>query len=80
MEIFKNSAVPPKRKLTKFMVTKNAVVQVMFQISNVMIDRLILNFYLKPGTPLYASHYRVGDYVDVGAKTYKNSYLFICKF
>jgi large subunit ribosomal protein L3 len=49
LELFKNSGVPPKRKLTKFMVSSNAVVQ--------------------PGTPLYANHFRVGDYVDVGAKT-----------
>jgi len=47
--MFKNAGVPPKRKLTKFMITENAAVQ--------------------PGTPLYASHFRVGDYVDVGAKT-----------
>ncbi len=38
-----------KGKITKFMVTANAIV--------------------KPGTPLYASHFRVGDYVDVGAKS-----------
>jgi len=49
LSLFKNSGVPPKRKLTKFMISENAVVQ--------------------PGTPLYASHFRVGDYVDVGAKT-----------
>jgi len=49
LNLFKNSGVPPKRKLTKFMVSENAVV--------------------KPGTPLYATHYRVGDYIDVGAKT-----------
>ncbi len=49
LDLFKNSGVPPKRKLTKFMVTPNAAVQ--------------------PGTPLYATHFRVGDYVDVGAHT-----------
>lgn len=47
MKLFENSGVPPKRKLTKFMVTPNAIV--------------------RPGTPLYASHFRVGDFVDVGA-------------
>lgn len=49
LDLFKNCGVPPKRKLTKFMITENAACQ--------------------PGTPLYANHYRVGDYVDVGAKT-----------
>lgn len=49
LKLFENSGVPPKRKLTKFMITPNAAVQ--------------------PGTPLFASHFRVGDYVDVGAKT-----------
>ena len=47
LKLFENSGVPPKRKLTKFMVTPNAIV--------------------RPGTPLYASHFRVGDFVDVGA-------------
>lgn len=47
--LFRNAGVPPKRKLTKFMITQNAAV--------------------KPGTPLYANHYRPGDYVDVAAKT-----------
>lgn len=28
LELFKNSGVPPKRKLTKFMITQNAIVQV----------------------------------------------------
>lgn len=50
MEIFKNSGLPPKRKVSKFMVTPNAALQ--------------------PGTPLYAAHYRVGDYIDIGAHTY----------
>ena len=49
LELFKNSGVPPKRKLTKFMVSPNAVVQ--------------------PGTPLHSAHFKVGDYVDVGANT-----------
>jgi large subunit ribosomal protein L3 len=48
--LFKNSGVPPKRKITKFMITPNAA--------------------LKPGTPLHAAHFRVGDYVDVGAHAY----------
>jgi len=47
--LFNEAGVPPKRKLTSFLVTPNAAVQ--------------------PGTPLYATHYRVGDYVDVQAKT-----------
>lgn len=54
LKLFENSGVPPKRKLTKFMITPNAAVQ--------------------PGTPLFASHFRVGDYVDVGAKTYYFTY------
>jgi large subunit ribosomal protein L3 len=49
LDQFKNAGIPPKRKLTSFMISKNAAV--------------------KPGTPIYASHFRVGDFVDVGAKT-----------
>jgi large subunit ribosomal protein L3 len=47
--LFAESGLPPKRKLTRFIVTADAAVQ--------------------PATPLYASHFRVGDYVDVQAKT-----------
>lgn len=48
-ELFAESGVPPKRKLTRFLVTPEAAVQ--------------------PGTPLSAMHFKVGDYVDVQAKT-----------
>ncbi|XP_069112027.1 large ribosomal subunit protein uL3m-like [Argopecten irradians] len=47
--LFLEAGVPPKRKLTRFLVTPNAAIQ--------------------PGTPLSAMHFRVGDYVDVQAKT-----------
>ncbi|KAK2180362.1 hypothetical protein NP493_446g01040 [Ridgeia piscesae] len=47
--LFTEAGVPPKRKLTRFIVTPNAAVQ--------------------PGTPLFATHFKVGDYVDVQAKT-----------
>ncbi|OWF54562.1 39S ribosomal protein L3, mitochondrial [Mizuhopecten yessoensis] len=47
--LFLEAGVPPKRKLTRFLVTPNAAIQ--------------------PGTPLSVMHYRVGDYVDVQAKT-----------
>jgi large subunit ribosomal protein L3 len=47
--LFTEAGVPPKRKLTSFLVTPDAAVQ--------------------PGTPLYVSHFRVGDYIDVQAKT-----------
>lgn len=47
--LFAEAGVLPKKRLTKFRVTPDAV--------------------LAPGTPLYASHYRPGDYVDVAAKT-----------
>ncbi|RXM98881.1 39S ribosomal protein L3, mitochondrial [Acipenser ruthenus] len=30
------------------------------------------NAIIKPGTPLYAAHFRPGQYVDVTAKTYVN--------
>lgn len=41
--------MPPKRKLTRFLVTPDAAIE--------------------PGTPLTASHFNVGDYVDVQART-----------
>ncbi|PVD20374.1 hypothetical protein C0Q70_18528 [Pomacea canaliculata] len=47
--LFAEAGVPPKQKLTRFLVTPNAAIQ--------------------PGTPLTAMHFRVGDYVDVQAKT-----------
>ncbi|XP_060080259.1 large ribosomal subunit protein uL3m-like [Ylistrum balloti] len=47
--LFLEAGVPPKRKLTRFLVTPNAAIQ--------------------PGTPLSVMHFRVGDFVDVQAKT-----------
>ncbi|XP_040569470.1 large ribosomal subunit protein uL3m [Lepeophtheirus salmonis] len=43
--LFNGSGVSPKRILSRFIVSPNAI--------------------LKPGTPLYASHFQVGAYVDV---------------
>ncbi|CAH1779915.1 unnamed protein product, partial [Owenia fusiformis] len=47
--LFLESGVPPKRKMTRFLVTPNAAIQ--------------------PGTPLDVRHFRLGQYVDVQAKT-----------
>ncbi|XP_032904583.1 39S ribosomal protein L3, mitochondrial [Amblyraja radiata] len=49
MEKYRLAGIPPKRKLTTFKVSDNAII--------------------KPGTPLYAAHFRPGQYVDVTAKT-----------
>ncbi|CAH8616948.1 unnamed protein product [Heterobilharzia americana] len=48
-DIFKKAGVPPKRKLSRFLVSPDAA--------------------LKPGTPLSVHHFRVGDYLDVTART-----------
>ena len=47
--MFEKCGVMPKKKLTKFLVTDNAVLQ--------------------PGTPLHATHFRPGDYVDISGYT-----------
>ncbi|ELT91781.1 hypothetical protein CAPTEDRAFT_177551 [Capitella teleta] len=47
--LFKEAGVPPKRKLTRFLISPECAIQ--------------------PGTPLSAMHFKVGDYVDVQAKT-----------
>ncbi|XP_059143743.1 large ribosomal subunit protein uL3m-like [Physella acuta] len=47
--LFVKAGVPPKRWLTRFLITPEAAVQ--------------------PGTPLFANHFRVGDYVDVQSRT-----------
>jgi large subunit ribosomal protein L3 len=47
--LFSESGLPPKRKITRFLVTPDAAIQ--------------------PGTPLKVQHFRIGDYVDVQAKT-----------
>lgn len=48
-DLFSDSGLPPKKKLTRFLVTPDAE--------------------LKPGTPLYATHFKVGQYIDAQAKT-----------
>ncbi|KAG5447420.1 54S ribosomal protein L3 [Clonorchis sinensis] len=47
--LFKEAGVPPKRKISRFLVSPDAA--------------------LKPGTPLGVHHFRIGDYVDVTART-----------
>ncbi|THD26520.1 39S ribosomal protein L3 mitochondrial [Fasciola hepatica] len=47
--LFKAAGVPPKRKISRFLVSPDAA--------------------LKPGTPLGIHHFRVGDYVDITART-----------
>lgn len=47
--LFKKAGVPPKRKLSRFLVSEDAALQ--------------------PGTPLGVHHFRVGDYLDVTART-----------
>ncbi|TGZ75465.1 hypothetical protein CRM22_000355 [Opisthorchis felineus] len=47
--LFKEAGVPPKRKVSRFLVSPDAA--------------------LKPGTPLGVHHFRIGDYVDVTART-----------
>ncbi|VDP94663.1 unnamed protein product [Echinostoma caproni] len=48
--LFKAAGVPPKRKISRFLVSPDAA--------------------LKPGTPLGIHHFRVGDYVDITARTF----------
>ncbi|XP_064611206.1 large ribosomal subunit protein uL3m-like [Liolophura sinensis] len=57
--LFSEACVPPKRRLTRFLVTPEAAIQ--------------------PGTPLNATHYRVGDVVDVQAKTIDHGFQGVIK-
>ncbi|XP_044311820.1 39S ribosomal protein L3, mitochondrial [Varanus komodoensis] len=49
MELYRETGIPPKQKVTTFQVSPNALI--------------------KPGTPLYAAHFRPGQFVDVTAKS-----------
>ncbi|XP_018495153.1 39S ribosomal protein L3, mitochondrial [Galendromus occidentalis] len=55
LDLFKESGVAPKKKLTKFLVTPNAALQ--------------------PGTPLFAGHFKVGNYVNIYGKTIDRGFL-----
>ena len=47
--LFTDSGIMPKKKLARFPVTDNAIIQ--------------------PGTPLFASHFQPGQYVDIRGRT-----------
>ncbi|OQV21414.1 putative 39S ribosomal protein L3, mitochondrial [Hypsibius exemplaris] len=59
VKLFEPAGLQPKRKLSKFIVTPDALVQ--------------------PGTALRATHFRTGDYVDVGAKTIDHGFQGVMK-
>ncbi|XP_076469862.1 large ribosomal subunit protein uL3m-like [Babylonia areolata] len=59
VNLFTEAGVPPKKVLTRFLVTPDAAIQ--------------------PGTPLSVMHYRVGDYVDVQAKTIDHGFQGVVK-
>ncbi|KAH9581474.1 54S ribosomal protein L3, variant 2 [Schistosoma haematobium] len=48
-DLFKKAGIPPKRKISRFLVSPDAA--------------------LKPGTPLSVHHFRVGDRLDITART-----------
>ncbi|KAF5402507.1 39S ribosomal protein L3 mitochondrial [Paragonimus heterotremus] len=52
--LFNEAGVPPKRKISRFLVSTDAA--------------------LKPGTPLSVHHFRVGDHVDVTARTINHGF------
>lgn len=58
-QLFEASGIQPKRKLTKFVVSENALLQ--------------------PGTSLRATHFRVGDYVDIGGRTIDHGFQGVMK-
>lgn len=57
--LFTESGVMPKKKMVRFPVSSNAVIQ--------------------PGTPLYASHFQAGQYVDVIARTCRRGFQGVMK-
>ncbi|KAI3358525.1 hypothetical protein L3Q82_014936, partial [Scortum barcoo] len=67
MEMFRNAGVPPKQKVTTFKVSDNAIIkpamQFLYYFCNVILSVVC------SGTPLYAAHFRPGQYVDVTAKS-----------
>lgn len=77
MEMFRNAGVPPKQKVTTFKVSDNALIKpgkyfLHHSLSQPAFFWLFSNVILLvvwSGTPLYAAHFRPGQYVDITAKT-----------
>lgn len=75
MEIYRSAGVPPKQKLTTFKISDNALIKpgICDSVSNMhrnhVRHQFSLSFVVFSGTPLYAAHFRPGQYVDVTAKS-----------
>lgn len=75
MEIYRSAGVPPKQKLTTFKISDNALIKpgicdsVSSMRRNHVQHQFSLSFVVFSGTPLYAAHFRPGQYVDVTAKS-----------
>lgn len=57
--LFKNSGVPPKKRLSRFLISPDAA--------------------LPPGTPLYATHYRPREFLDVRGSTVNHGWQGVMK-
>lgn len=68
--LFTDSGVMPKRHLGRFPVTSNAVSSHHYRI---ILSTIFLIYFLvkvlQPGTPLTASHFTVGQWVDTYGRT-----------
>lgn len=77
MEMFRNAGVPPKQKVTTFKISDDALIKPgmphlwlwCLRRSNHLQHLFNTLFVAFSGTPLYAAHFRPGQYVDVTAKS-----------
>lgn len=76
MEMFRNAGVPPKQKMTTFKISDDALIKPgrpQLGFCCLRADHMQQQFNALPaafsGTPLYAAHFRPGQYVDVTAKS-----------
>lgn len=75
MEMYRNAGVPPKQKITTFKISDDALIKPGTTHQGTLKQRPSVNqqlnslFVLLSGTPLYAAHFRPGQYVDVTAKS-----------
>lgn len=77
MEMFRNAGVPPKQKMTTFKISDDALIKPGMPhlwFCCLRGDHLQHRFSALSvgfsGTPLYAAHFRPGQYVDVTAKSW----------
>ena len=79
--MFRSAGVPPKQKVTVFKISDNALIKPGLPLLRLCFLRRRSHRFntltvVCSGTPLYAAHFRPGQYVDVTAK----SWVLFCSF